>query len=213
MRFTALALVTGAALAMAAPVGAQAPTPWKSYVSRDLQFSFSAPGNVTVERGTYKGERSGDHPAVIFRSSVNGIEYRAIVVDFNARVGESASLLEEALVTFLGTRKTLMDNYGRIGNLYGRKASVELPNNQGRSMASFYFNKGYLYQMQATVTPQNGDFGTPDLSRFVDSEVFQLRQMEATAVDLKLPPEPAPPAAAGAGRGGGGAAGGRGPGR
>jgi len=206
-------MIAGAALAMAAPVDAQTPTPWKSYVSRDLQFSFSAPGNVTVERGTYKGERSGDHPAVIFRSNTNGIEYRAIVVDFNSQVGDSASLLEEALVTFLGTRKTLMDNYGRIGNLYGRKATVELPNNQGRSMASFYFNKGYLYQMQATVTPANGDFATPDLSRFVDSEVFAVRQMEATAIDLKLPPEPAPPAAANAGRGGAAPAGRGAPGR
>jgi len=199
MRFKAL-ILTAVALTLAAPAAAQNAV-WKSYISRELQFSFTAPGNVTVERGTYKGERSGDHPAVIFRSNANGIEYRAIVVDFNARAGESASLLEEALVTFMGTRKTLMDNYGRIGDLYGRKATVELPNNQGRSMASFYFNKGYLYQMVATVTPQNGDFGTPDLSRFVDSEVFLARQMEANAVDLKLPPEPAPAPAAAAGRG------------
>jgi hypothetical protein len=213
MRFTALALVAGAALAMTAPADAQAPAPWKSYISRDLQFSFSAPGNVTIERGTYKGERSGDHAAVIFRSSVNGIDYRAVVVDFNSQVGDSASLLEEAVVTFMGTRKTLMDNYGRIGDLYGRKMTVDLPNNGGRSMASFYFNKGYLYQMQATVTPQNGDFGTPDLSRFVDSEVFQLRQMEATATELRLPPEPAPPPAAAAGRGGAGPAGRGAPGR
>jgi len=200
MRFTALAFVAAAALAtVAAPAQAQA---WKTYVSRDLQFSFSAPGEVKVERGIYKGERSGDHPAVIFRSLVDGIEYKAIVVDFNSQVGDAASLLEEAVVTFQGNKKALMDNYGRINNLFGRKTTIELPNNGGRSMASFYFNKGYLYQMQATVTPANGDFTTPDLSRFVDSQVFQLRQMEATATELRLPPEPAPPPAAAAGRGG-----------
>jgi len=206
MRFTALAFVAAAALAtVAAPAQAQA---WKTYVSRDLQFSFSAPGEVKVERGIYKGERSGDHPAVIFRSLVDGIEYKATVVDFNSQVGDAASLLEEAVVTFQGNKKALMDNYGRINNLFGRKTTIELPNNGGRSMASFYFNKGYLYQMQATVTPANGDFATPDLGRFVDSEVLLIRNMEPNAVDLRLPAEA--PAAAGrggaapAGRGGAG---------
>jgi len=206
MRFTALAFVAAAALAMmAAPAHAQA---WKTYVSRDLQFSFSAPGEVKVERGVYKADRSGDHPAVIFRSLVDGIEYKATVVDFNAQVGDAASLLEEAVVTFQGNKKALMDNYGRINNLFGRKTTIELPNNGGRSMASFYFNKGYLYQMQATVTPANGDFATPDLGRFVDSEVLLIRNTEPNAADLRWPPEA--PAAAGrggaapAGRGGAG---------
>jgi len=139
---------------------------------------------------------------------VDGIEYKATVVDFNSQVGDAASLLEEAVVTFQGNKKALMDNYGRINNLFGRKTTVELPNNGGRSMASFYFNKGYLYQMQATVTPANGDFATPDLGRFVDSEVLLIRNMEPNAVDLRLPAEA--PAAAGrggaapAGRGGAG---------
>ena len=173
MRFTARAFVAAAALAMmAAPAQAQA---WKTYVSRDLQFSFSAPGEVKVERGVYKGERSGDHPAVIFRSVVDGIEYKATVVDFNSQVGDAASLLEEAVVTFMGTRKTLMDNYGRVNNLYGRKVTVDTPNNGGRSMASFYFNKGYLYRMQATVRPANGDYASPDAARFIDSQVWLLR--------------------------------------
>src|SRR5882762_3216229 len=206
MRFTALAFVAAAALAtVAAPAQAQA---WKTYVSRDLQFSFSAPGEVKVERGIYKGERSGDHPAVIFRSLVDGIEYKATVVDFNSQVGDAASLLEEAVVTFQGNKKALMDNYGRINNLFGRKTTIELPNNGGRSMASFYFNKGYLYQMQATVTPANGDFATPDLGRFVDSQVLLIRNMEPNAVDLRLPAE-----AAAAGRGGAAPAGRGGAGR
>jgi len=200
MRFTALAILTAAAIATSAQ--AQTPGQWKTYVSRDLQFSFSAPGDVKVERGVYKGERSGDHPAVIFRSLANNIEYTATVVDFNSRVGDAASLLEEAVVTFQGNSKTLMDNYGRINNLYGRKVTITLPNDRGRSMASFYFTKGYLYRMQATILPANGDYGTPDAARFVDSEVFLLRNTEANAIDLKLPPEPPPAAAPAAGRGG-----------
>ncbi len=184
MRFTALTVLIGAALAMtAAPAQAQ----WKSYVSRDLGFSFMAPGQVNVEKGTYKGERSGDHPAIIFRAVDNNIEYKATVVDFNARLGDSPSLLEEAVVTFQGSNKTVMDNYGRIGGLYGRKGTVELPNSAGRSMASFYFTNGRLYQMQATIMPANGDFASPDAARFVDSEVFNERQMDPNATELKLP--------------------------
>ena len=184
MRFSALAILVAAALALtAAPAAAQ----WKTYQSRELQFSFAAPGEVKVEEGTYKGERSGEHPAIIFRSTADNIEYKATVVDFNARVGEAASLLEEAVVTFMGNNRPLMDNYGRINNLYGRKATVELANNGGRSMASFYFNKGYLYIMQATVLPANGDPGTPDAARFVDSQVFNVRNMEPGAIELDLP--------------------------
>src|SRR5262245_46302183 len=192
MRFPGLALLVGLALGLAAtPAAAQ--SQWKSYVSRDLGFWFMAPGQVKAERGTYKGQRSGQHPAIIFSSMDNNIEYKAIVVDMNARVGESASLLEEAVVTFQEGRRTVMDNYGRINNLYGRKSTVDLPNRGGRSMASFYFNRGYLYIMQATVLPANGDYTGPDMARFVDSQVFLTRNMEPGAIELRLPPEPPNP--------------------
>src|SRR5215813_3530826 len=124
MRVTALMGLVAAALAMmAAPAQAQ----WKSYVSRDLQFTFATPGAVKVEKGVYKTERSGDHPAVFFRSADDGIEYTATVIELGG--ANPASLLEEAVVTFQGRNKVLMDNYGRIGALYGRKGTLELPNN------------------------------------------------------------------------------------
>ena len=117
MRFSALALAIGAILAMnASPSHAQ----WKAYVSRDLGFSFIAPGEVKVEKGTYKGERSGEHPAIVFRSVAENIEYKATVIDFSAQLANAPSLFEEAVVTFQGRNKVLMDNYGRIGGLYGR---------------------------------------------------------------------------------------------
>jgi hypothetical protein len=184
MRFTALAFFVGSMLAMtAAPAEAE----WKSYVSRDLQFTFSSPGEVKVEKGVYKAERTGDHPAFIFRSVDEGIEYKATVVDFSSQLGNAASLLEEAVVTFQGRSKVLMDNYGRIAGLYGRKGTVDLPNNGGRSMASFYFSNGRLYQMQATIMPANGDYTSPDAARFVDSEVLSLNNVEPGSIELKLP--------------------------
>jgi hypothetical protein len=184
MRFTALSFFVGAMLAMTAvPAEAQ----WKSYVSRDLGFTFTAPGEVKVEKGVYKAERSGEHPAIIFRSLDDGIEYKATVVDFSSQLGNAASLLEEAVVTFQGRSKVMMDNYGRIGGLYGRKGTVDLPNNGGRSMASFYFSNGRLYEMQATIMPANGDYASPDAARFVDSEVLNLNNIEPGATELKLP--------------------------
>jgi hypothetical protein len=184
MRFSTLALATGAALAMmAAPAQAQ----WKAYVSRDLGFSFTAPGEVKAEKGTYKGERSGEHPAIIFRSVADNIEYKATVVDFTSQLANGPSLFEEAVVVFQGRNKVLMDNYGRIGGLYGRKGTVEIPNNGGRSMSSFYFTNGHLYQMQATLLPAHDDPGTPDAARFVDSETFNLNNLDPGTIELKLP--------------------------
>src|SRR5262245_62073198 len=109
MRFSALAILVALVMALAT-TSAPAQSQWKSYVSRDLGFWFMAPGQVKAERGTYKGQRSGQHPAIIFGSMDNNIEYKALVVDMNARVGESASLLEEAVVTFQEGRRTVMDN-------------------------------------------------------------------------------------------------------
>lgn len=191
MRLSVLAILMSAALAAGAPASAQ--SQWKNYVSRELGFWFSAPGQVKAERGVYKGQRSGEHPAIIFSSAASNIEYKATVVDMNSRVGESASLLEEAVVTFQDGKRSIMDNYGRINNLYGRKATADLPNRGGRAMASFYFNRGYLFIMQATVLPANGDYASPDMARFVDSQTFLTRNMEPGAVELQLPPEPPNP--------------------
>jgi hypothetical protein len=94
MRFTAVTCFVAAVLAMTvAPAQAQ----WKSYVSRDLQFTFIVPGEVKAEKGVYKGERTGDHPAIIFRSTANNIEYTATVIDLSAPNANPASLLEEAV--------------------------------------------------------------------------------------------------------------------
>jgi hypothetical protein len=191
MRLSVLAVLTSLALAASLPASAQ--SQWKNYLSRELGIWFSAPGEIKAERGVYKGQRSGEHPAIIFSSTDNNIEYKTIVIDMNSKVGESASLLEEAVVTFQEGKRTIMDHYGRINNLYGRKSTADLPNRGGRSMASFYFNRGNLYIMQATVLPANGDYSSPDMARFVDSQTFLTRNMEPGAIELQLPPEPPNP--------------------
>ena len=209
MRFAALAFVVGVALVTAvAPAQAQ----WKSYVVRDFGFSFAAPGEVKAEHGTSSIGGTGVHPAVVFRSVANNIEYKVTAVDFNAQVGDGASILLEAAFRFQEGKKVLMDIYASVENseessmeataagvqfvaqnpdrqrhIYGRKITIDLPNNGGRSMAAFYFYKGNLIQVQATVLPANGDFATPDMPRFIESVAFLVRHIPRDATDLRLP--------------------------
>ena len=80
----------------------------------------------------------------------------------------------------------LADTEARVESSYGRKMTVDLPNNGGRSMAAVYFKDGHLIQLEATVLPANGDYGSPDMGRFVDSIAFGPDRAETDATDLKL---------------------------
>ena len=56
MRLTALAVLAGVALAaMTAPAMAA----WRGYISHPLGFAFAAPGDLKVEKGTYRGAVAG----------------------------------------------------------------------------------------------------------------------------------------------------------
>jgi hypothetical protein len=56
MRRWMSAALAGAALAMA---GIPAQAAWKSYVNRELGFSFTAPGEIKTEVGTFRGAVAG----------------------------------------------------------------------------------------------------------------------------------------------------------
>ncbi len=184
MRFTGLAILVSAALMLTAiPAQAQ----WRGYISRDLGITFHAPGEMTTERGSYEGERSGEHPAIIYRSIADDIEYKVMVTDFRERSGEGASLLVEAAFVFQDDRNVLMDTYARVDETYGRKVTVDLPDNGGRSMGAFYFHEGYLYQFFSTVLPANGDYATSFMGRFIDSHSFGLERVNEGEIELGLP--------------------------
>ena len=62
MRFTGLALLAGTALAvMTAPAQAA----WRGYISHPLGFAFAAPGELKMEKGTYRGTLAGAHDTLI----------------------------------------------------------------------------------------------------------------------------------------------------
>jgi len=178
----------GAALTTAA-MPAQAA--WKSYINRELGFSFMAPGEVKASVGTYRGGIAGPRQTIVYRSVEDNIEYKVTVMSFIQAQAEGANILGEREYMFQDGKKVLVDTFARVepgkDSVYGRKIVVDLPDKKGRSTGAFYFTKGKLFSFEATVLPANGDFASPDPGRFVDSIAFVLSRTEPGAVELKTP--------------------------
>jgi len=181
------AAMAGAALAMAA-MPAQAA--WKNYVDRELGFAFMAPGEVKGDAGTFRGAVAGPRQTIVYKSVEDGVEYKVTVASFIQAQAEGATILGEREYMFEDGKKVLSDTFARVGSgkdtVYGRKIVVELPGNKGRTTGAFYFNKGRLISLEATV-PANGNFASPDPGRFVDSIAFTLPRTEPGTVELETP--------------------------
>jgi hypothetical protein len=188
MRRWILAALAGAALAMA---GMPAQAAWKSYINRELGFSFMAPGEVKTSVGNSRGALAGPRQTIVYRSVEDNIEYKVTVVSFLQAQAEGAALLGEREYMFQDGKKVLMDTFARVepgkDAVYGRKMVVDLPDNKGRTTGAFYFTKGRLITLEATVLPAKGDFATPDPGRFIDSIAFVLSRTEPGAVELATP--------------------------
>ena len=183
MRLWSLPVPAIAALmALTAPASAA----WNGYISHTLGFAFAAPGELKVDRGSYKGAIAGTRDSIVWTSEEDGVEYKAIVIDTTAIANQSATLLGEAEYIFQDGKKLLMDSFGRVDRHYGRKLSIDLPNNGGRKIACFYFVNGRIISLQATVAP-NGDYDNPDLARFVDSITFYPERAADDDRELTLP--------------------------
>jgi hypothetical protein len=185
--WTATAL-TGALLTIAA-MPAQAA--WKSYVNRQLGFSFMAPGEINVALGTFRGAVAGPRQTIIYRSVDDNIEYRVTVMSFHHAQAEGATLLGERQYMFQDGKKLLADTFARVGSgqdaVYGRKLVVDLPDNKGRATGAFYFTRGKLIALEATVQPAHGNTASRDADRFVDSVIFALLRADPAATELKTP--------------------------
>jgi hypothetical protein len=188
MRRWTLAALAGTAFVVAA-MPAQAA--WKSYINRELGFSFMAPGEVKSDVGTFRGAIAGPRQTIVYRSVEDNIEYKVTVMSFVQAQAEGATILGEREYMFQDGKKVLTDTFGRVGSgkdaVYGRKIVIDLPNNKGRTTGAFYFTKGRLISLEATVLPPRGDFASPDPGRFVDSVAFVLSRTEPGAVELETP--------------------------
>lgn len=186
MRFPHLAAIVGAAFVLLA---LPAEAAWNQYFNRALEFSFLAPGELKTEMGTYKGDLAGEHKAVVFRSVEDNIEYVVTVVDFSAQasqVSEESALLGEAQASFRKGKNILADGQLRVDAYIGRRITADLTGNRGRLSGAFYFKRGHLILLVATVLPANGDYGSPDLGRFVESLSFQSSRVDAAATELTI---------------------------
>jgi hypothetical protein len=193
MRRWMSAALGGAAVASAAITMAAAPAQaaWNSYVNRELGFSFMAPGEIKTDVGTFRGAIAGPHQTIVYRSVEDNIEYKVTVISFRQAQAEGATLLGEREYMFQDKKKVLMDTFGRVepgkDAVYGRKIVVELPDHKGRSTGAFYFTKGKLIALEATVLAASGDVASPDPARFIDSIAFALSRTQPGAVELETP--------------------------
>jgi hypothetical protein len=186
MRLTALATLVGATLAtMIAPAMAA----WRGYISHPLGFAFAAPGEIKMEKGTYRGAVAGQRDTVVYRFVDDNIEYKVVVIDMGDKANDAATLLGEAEYMFQEGKKVLMDTFGHVDREYGRKLTIDLPDNAGRSSAAFYFINGRIVSLQATILPANGDYNTPEMGRFVDSVTFFTVLAPDDAIELPAPPK------------------------
>ena len=186
MRFWTLAMSLAIGLSlMTAPAQAQ----WKAYISHPLGFAFAAPGEMKIEKGTYRGAVAGEHETLEYKFLDDNIEYKVVVIDVGDKSSEAATVLGEAEYIFQEDKKVLLDAFGRVDRQYGRKLTIDLPDNAGRSMAAFYFINGRILSLQATVLPANGDYETPEMGRFIDSVTFFTVRAADDAIELPLPPK------------------------
>ena len=186
MRLTALAVLAGVALAA---MNTPAMAAWHGYISHPLGFAFAAPGELKVEKGTYRGAVAGAYDTLVYRFVDDDIEYKAVVIDMSDKANDAATLLGEAEYNFQDGKKVRMDTFGRVDRQYGRKLTIDLPNNAGRATAAFYFINGRIISLQATVLPANGDYDTPEMARFVDSPSFFAVRASDDAIELPAPPK------------------------
>jgi len=178
------ALVAAALAGMPAPASAA----WKGYISHPLGFSFAAPGELKVEKGSYRADVAGARDTVVYRFVDDDIEYRVLIIDVRDKANDSANLLGEAAYTFQDGKKLLMDAFGRVERHIGRKLTIDLPNNGGRTLAAFYFTRGRIVSLQATVLPANGDYDSPEPARFIDSIAFETTRAPDDAIELPATP-------------------------
>jgi hypothetical protein len=186
-KWMSVALASAAVMTLAMPAQAA----WKTYVNRELGFSFMAPGDVKTTVGTFRGEVAGPRETIVYRSMEDNVEYKVTVMSFVQAQAEGAAILGEREYMFQDRKKLLSDTFARVGSgkdvVYGRKLVVDLPGNKGRATGAFYFTRGKLITLEATVLPAHGGPASPDPGRFVDSIAFAVSPTEPGAIELETP--------------------------
>jgi hypothetical protein len=167
---------------------------WQYYACPSDNFASQFPGVPKMETVQFSMPRHGKaSSARAYSTTVENIIYRMVVADYTDRAADGASILEEAIFQHteaddhgLRNGKMLGNDSARIepvvrGATYGRRITMDMPNGGGRNLTNFYFRDGKLYEQSVTILPANGDYSSPNGSRFVESLLFNLTRMDAEA--------------------------------
>jgi hypothetical protein len=187
MRGLALAVAAAAMLVSGAPAQAA----WGYFACPSDNFASQFPAAPKMDKTIFSMPRHGRAlSARAYSTTVDNIVYRMLVADYSDRVPDGASILLEAIFQHteaddhglqngkvLGNTTTRIEPVGR-GATYGRSITMDFPNGGGRNQTNFYFRDGKLYEQSVTVLPANGDYSSPNGSRFVESLLFNLTKME-----------------------------------
>ena len=182
-----LAIMVAALLVSAVPAEAA----WKYYACPSDNFASQFPDVPKMENIRFSMPR---HKVALsahtYTATVDNMVFRMLVADYSDRVPDGASILLEAIFQHteaddhglqngkvLGNTTTRIEPVGR-GATYGRSITMDFPNGGGRNQTNFYFRDGKLYEQSVTVLPANGDYSSPNGSRFVESLLFNLTKME-----------------------------------
>lgn len=159
---------------------------WHGYFCKDgAGFSFTVPGDLKRERAAYNSTMAGHRDSTVFTSFENNVEFKIIVVDFAGRARDENALITEASASYRDRANVLLDTDARVESSYGRKLTIDLPDNGGRSMSAIFFKDNHLIQLRATVLP-GGDTQSSDMGRFVDSLAFYDAYRDDSAKELNL---------------------------
>jgi hypothetical protein len=191
MRGLALTVVAAMAMLVSA-IPAQAG--WGYFGCPADNFASQFPDVPKMETIQFGMPRHGKAlSARTYTTTVENIVYKMLVADYSDRAGDGASILEEAMFQHteaddhgLRNGKMLGNDTARIepvprGATYGRRITMDMPNGGGRNLTNFYFRGGKLYEQSVTILPANGDYATPNGSRFVESLLFNLTRLDAEA--------------------------------
>ncbi|SRR6266566_4802067 len=183
---TAVAAVLGSAL--------PAQAAWHYFGCPADNFASQFPDVPKMESILFSMERHGKAlSARTYTTNVDNIVYRMLVADYSDRVPDGASILGEAMFQYVGDErrgirngKIITNDVARIegvdkGATYGRRITMDMSNGAGRNLTTFYFRDGKLYEQSVTVLSANGDYSSPNGSRFVESLRFNLSLLDGEA--------------------------------
>jgi len=196
MRGLALTIAAIAGLGAVLGSGAPAQAAWGYFACPSDNFASQFPAAPKMETTRFSMPRHGlALSARSYSVTVENIVYKMLVADYSDLVADGASILLEAIFQHteaddhglqngkvLGNTTSRIEPVGR-GATYGRSITMDYPNGGGRNQTNFYFRDGKLYEQSATILPANGDYSSPNSSRFVESLLFNLTNMEEQTGD------------------------------